>query len=106
MQRDSEVPANAVMRDVTIRGRREMIEKVKKIFQTVVQTNSAEVIMKLQSSRDGFEKMMIPNDKVGLVIGKGGNVIRDIQMRTKSRIQIPGKPIEGSDPPMRWVWEA
>ena len=29
MQRDSEVPANAVMRDVTIRGRREMIEKVK-----------------------------------------------------------------------------
>ena len=182
MQRDSEVPANAVMRDVTIRGRREMIVKVKKIFQTVVQTNSAEVIMKLQSSRDGFEKMMIPNDKVGLVIGKGGamikalmartvtqiqvphdvdrdnptlrpviitgdsenvleakkqiqaivdgqtgslpegmpvvtmtvpddkvglvigkggNVIRDIQMRTKSRIQIPGKPIEGSDPPMR-----
>ena len=175
------------MRDVTIRGRREMIEKVKKIFQTVVQTNSAEVIMKLQSSRDGFEKMMIPNDKVGLVIGKGGamikalmartvtqiqvphdvdrdnptlrpviitgdsenvleakkqiqaivdgqtgslpegmpvvtmtvpddkvglvigkggNVIRDIQMRTKSRIQIPGKPIEGSDPPMRWAWEA
>ena len=102
MQRDSEVPANAVMRDVTIRGRREMIEKVKKIFQTVVQTNSAEVIMKLQSSRDGFEKMMIPNDKVGLVIGKGGAMIKALMARTVTQIQVP-HDVDRDNPTLRPV---
>ena len=43
----------------------------------------------------------VPDDKVGLVIGKNGNIIKDIQMRTKAYIQIPGKPVEGSNPPVR-----
>lgn len=101
VQRENEVTNGSVMRDLTIRGRREMIDKVKDVVQTIVQTRKADIITTLQSSRDGFEKVSVPNDKVGLVIGKNGNIIKDIQMRTKAYIQIPGKPVEGSNPPVR-----
>ena len=43
----------------------------------------------------------IPDDKVGVVIGKGGATIKDLQSRHGCRIQIPQVPDVGTDPPMR-----
>ncbi len=43
----------------------------------------------------------IPDDKVGVVIGKGGATIKDLQNRHGCRIQIPQVPDAGSDPPVR-----
>lgn len=34
------------------------------------------------------ETLMVPNDKVGLVIGKGGATIRELQQRSGARIQV------------------
>ena len=38
--------------------------------------------------------LTIPDDKVGLVIGKGGGTIKGVQGRTGANIQIPGDPDE------------
>ncbi|CAN0231228.1 unnamed protein product, partial [Phaeothamnion confervicola] len=41
----------------------------------------------------------VPNDKVGLVIGKGGGTIKGIQMRTGTNVQVP--PAADADDPTR-----
>ena len=46
--------------------------------------------------------MKVPNDKVGLVIGKGGQTIKGIQQRTGTDIQVPPFP-DSDDPDMRTV---
>eukprot|EP01042_Synura_sphagnicola_P003002 gene3002-3681_t len=43
----------------------------------------------------------VPDDKVGIIIGKQGSTIKDIQMRTQTRIQIPTHADPGSNPPVR-----
>lgn len=80
------------MREITIKGRPEMIAKTKEIIKTVVETKSSDCIIKLQSSRDGFEKVPVPNDKVGLVIGKNGAVIKELMSKTATQIQVPHDP--------------
>ena len=32
--------------------------------------------------------MIVPNDKVGLIIGKGGETIKNLQNRSGARIQV------------------
>lgn len=47
--------------------------------------------------------MMVPDDKVGIIIGKGGATIKDIQNRLRVKVQIPPGPDAGSMPPMRTI---
>lgn len=47
--------------------------------------------------------MMVPDDKVGIIIGKGGATIKDIQNRHRVRVQIPPAADAGSMPPMRTI---
>jgi far upstream element-binding protein len=47
--------------------------------------------------------MHVPNDRIGFIIGKGGATIKDIQARTRTRIQIPTDVEPNTDPPMRVV---
>ena len=39
----------------------------------------------------------VPNDCVGLIIGKGGDTIRQLQMESGAKIQVAKKEIEGSN---------
>ena len=45
--------------------------------------------------------LSIPDDKVGVVIGKGGATIKEIQNRTRVKITIPQTCDPGSNPPTR-----
>lgn len=90
------------MRDVTIRGRQELVEKAKEAIKMVIQTGRSDVIASLQNSRDGFEKLPIPNDRVGLVIGRQGCVIKDLMARTCTQIQVPRDP-DRDNPEVRSV---
>ncbi|CAM9111484.1 unnamed protein product [Discosporangium mesarthrocarpum] len=47
--------------------------------------------------------VVIPDDKVGLIIGKGGSTIKEMQNRTGCRIQIPQQVDPGSNPATRRV---
>lgn len=48
-------------------------------------------------------EMKIPNERVGMVIGKGGSNIRELQAQTRTRIQLPPEPDPGSMPLVRSV---
>ena len=45
----------------------------------------------------------VPDEKVGVIIGKQGVTIKDIQSRTRTRIQIPPTSDPGSNPPIRTI---
>lgn len=56
-----------------------------------------------QNSATNALMMLVPDDKVGIIIGKGGATIKDIQNRLRVKVQIPPGPDAGSMPPMRTV---
>lgn len=45
----------------------------------------------------------VPQEKIGLIIGRGGSNIKDLQARTQTRVQIPPEAEPGSNPPARLV---
>ncbi|TYZ57701.1 hypothetical protein PybrP1_009244 [[Pythium] brassicae (nom. inval.)] len=47
--------------------------------------------------------MQVPNDRVGVIIGKRGETIKGIQDRNAVRIQVPPQPDPGSNPLVRTV---
>ena len=87
VEKDNNSNRGSVMRDVTIRGREEMVAKAK-VIQTMVQTGNADVIRSMQTSRDGFEMIPIAKDRVGLIVGTRGATIQDLQKRTGTTIQV------------------
>jgi far upstream element-binding protein len=40
--------------------------------------------------------MPVPNDCVGLIIGKGGETIRNLQLQSGAKIQVAKKEVAGS----------
>mmetsp|Transcript_23077 Transcript_23077/g.33798 ORF Transcript_23077/g.33798 Transcript_23077/m.33798 type:complete len:609 (-) Transcript_23077:193-2019(-) len=47
--------------------------------------------------------MLVPDDKVGIIIGRSGATIKDIQNRHNVRIQIPQSADPGTMPPVRTI---
>lgn len=68
-----------------------------------------EIFMTLQQeaagrgSTAGAVFLLVPDDRVGIIIGKQGATIKDIQNRLRVRVQVPQQPDPGSMPPMRTV---
>lgn len=48
-------------------------------------------------------QMLVPDDRVGIIIGKGGVTVKDIQNRLRVRVQIPQSADIGTNPPMRTI---
>jgi far upstream element-binding protein len=48
-------------------------------------------------------QMLVPDDRVGIIIGKGGATVKDIQTRHRVRVQIPQVADIGTNPPMRTI---
>lgn len=70
------------------------------IFMTL-QSQQQQQSQQQVSSLANAIHIAVPDDKVGLVIGKGGMTIKDIQSRTRVRIQIPQSADPGTNPPIR-----
>jgi len=47
--------------------------------------------------------LAVPDDKIGIVIGKGGATIKEIQNRLQCKVQIPQVADIGSNPPVRTI---
>lgn len=47
--------------------------------------------------------VIVPDERVGIIIGKGGATVKDIQNRLHVRVQIPQAPDFGSNPPVRTI---
>lgn len=94
-------PNNPEMRLITIRGTAEAKEAARFEIQSLVSE---------EPGRHGYGAtagstiyMQVPDDRVGVIIGKRGETIKGIQDRHAVRIQIPQVADPGSNPPVRTI---
>ncbi|KAE8985550.1 hypothetical protein PF005_g21636 [Phytophthora fragariae] len=95
-------PNHPEMRLITIRGTMEAKEAAKFEIQSMINEEPGQ--------RHGYGMasgqtiyMQVPDDRVGVVIGKRGETIKGIQDRHAVRIQIPQVADPGSNPPVRTI---
>lgn len=91
---------NPAVRTLTIGSNYEHnLEAIQKEIFNLVQASQSSVGSGVSSTIT----MSVPDDKIGLVIGKGGFNIKDIQQRTNCKVVIPQSPDAGSHPPVRTI---
>ncbi|KAA3477490.1 far upstream element-binding protein 1-like [Gossypium australe] len=93
VQRDMDADPNSVTRPVELVGTAEQISKAEQLINDVLaeaETGGSGIVSRRLTGQAGSEhfEMKIPNNKVGLVIGKGGETIKNMQARTGARIQV------------------
>ncbi|WJX35356.1 hypothetical protein P8452_23359 [Trifolium repens] len=91
--RDMDADPNSTMRMVELTGTSDAVASAEKLINDVLAeaeaggTGGGTRRMAAQSGGDEFA-MQIPNNKVGLIIGKGGETIKSMQASTGARIQV------------------
>uniref|UniRef100_A0A0A9B4K4 K Homology domain-containing protein n=1 Tax=Arundo donax TaxID=35708 RepID=A0A0A9B4K4_ARUDO len=101
--KDVDADSNAPTRSVELVGSLESIDKAEQIIKSVIAEaeaggSPALIARGFGSGQPGSEQfeMTVPDNKVGLIIGKGGETIKSLQTRSGARIQlIPQHPPEG-----------
>lgn len=109
----SDVPPGSETRPVKLKGGQQSVEQCRAKINQIISDRESELTggflpggvggggAHYGPGRDGGDgaqatnHLTIPDDKVGLVIGKGGGTIKGVQSRTGANIQIPGDPDEG-----------
>ncbi|KAL6502014.1 hypothetical protein OROGR_027147 [Orobanche gracilis] len=92
--RDMDADPNSSTRAVELMGTPDQIAKAEELINDVLSEadtgGSGSVSRRLTGQASGAEQfvMKVPNNKVGLVIGKGGETIKNMQARTGARIQV------------------
>ncbi|OAY70353.1 Far upstream element-binding protein 3, partial [Ananas comosus] len=109
--RDAQADPQSSTRPVELIGSLESINKAEKLIRDVIAEadagGSPALVAKgfgtVQSGAEQIE-IQVPNEKVGLVIGKGGETIKNLQTRSGARIQlIPQHLPEGDSSKERTV---
>nr|XP_043628627.1 far upstream element-binding protein 2-like [Erigeron canadensis] len=108
--RDMDADPHSLTREVELTGSEESIEKAERLIKDVLAEaesgGSGTVSRRVSGQSGGAEQfvMQIPSRKVGLVIGKGGETIKNFQASTGARIQvIPLHPPPGDTSTERTV---
>ncbi|GFZ16679.1 KH domain-containing protein [Actinidia rufa] len=92
--RDMDADPYSQTRTVELMGTPDQIAKAEQLIQDVLSEaesgGSGIVSRRVTGQQPGAEQfvMKIPNNKVGLVIGKGGETIKNMQARSGARIQV------------------
>lgn len=104
----SDVPAGSETRPVKLKGSRQSVEQCRGQISQIIKDRENELTggfipggvggnARYGPGQDGgadakaTNHLTIPDDEVGLVIGKGGGTIKGVQGRTGANIQIPGE---------------
>ncbi|KAG5225470.1 far upstream element-binding protein [Salix suchowensis] len=87
--RDMDADPNSPSRMVELMGTPEQISKAEQLINDA-EAGGSGTISRRYAGQGGSEhfSMKIPNNKVGLVIGKGGESIKNMQARSGARIQV------------------
>ncbi|KAL4296645.1 hypothetical protein GQ457_12G021000 [Hibiscus cannabinus] len=93
VQRDTDADPSSVTRPVELVGTAEQIAKAEQLINDVLaeaEAGGSGMVSRRMTGQAGSEhfEMKIPSNKVGLVIGKGGETIKSMQARTGARIQV------------------
>ncbi|KAJ9537397.1 hypothetical protein OSB04_030130 [Centaurea solstitialis] len=92
--RDMDADPHSLTREVELTGSAESIAKAEQLIKDVLAEaesgGSGIVSRRVSGPPGGAEQfvMQVPNNKVGLVIGKGGETIKNMQASTGARIQV------------------
>ncbi|KAG7552600.1 K Homology domain type 1 [Arabidopsis thaliana x Arabidopsis arenosa] len=102
--RDSEADPNSALRPVEIIGTVACIENAEKLISAVIAEaeagGSPALVARGHPSTHAIGipeqiEIKVPNDKVGLIIGRGGETIKNMQTRSGARIQLIPQHAEG-----------
>lgn len=85
LARDSELPPGAKERQVTISGTEEQIKTATNLIQDIINDKDGG---RGRSSRELKKDIQVPTSKVGLLIGKGGSVIKEMKAESGAHIQV------------------
>ncbi|KAG6501252.1 far upstream element-binding protein 2-like [Zingiber officinale] len=93
--RDMDADPNSLTRSVEIVGTSEQISRAEQLINDVLAEADSGASATIASRKfgcvpSGVEQfqMKVPNNKVGMVIGKGGESIKNMQARSGARIQV------------------
>ncbi|CAD5327468.1 unnamed protein product [Arabidopsis thaliana] len=102
--RDSEADPSSALRPVEIIGSVACIESAEKLISAVIAEaeagGSPALVARGHPSTHAIGipeqiEIKVPNDKVGLIIGRGGETIKNMQTRSGARIQLIPQHAEG-----------
>lgn len=113
IMRDAEADPNRLTRPVEIIGTSENIKKAEELINAVIAEadagGSPSLIARGLTSSHSIAtaeqiQLQVPNEKVGLIIGRGGETIKSLQTRSGARIQlIPQNLPEGDESKERTI---
>ncbi|XP_047154796.1 far upstream element-binding protein 1-like [Vigna umbellata] len=91
--RDMDADPNSANRTVELMGTPEAIASAEKLINEVLaeaESGGSGIVARRLTGQAGSDEfvMRIPNNKVGLIIGKGGETIKNMQASTGARIQV------------------
>ncbi|KAL6985514.1 hypothetical protein U1Q18_018890 [Sarracenia purpurea var. burkii] len=88
--RDMDADPNSPTRMVELTGTPDQIAKAEQLIHEVLSEAEAGGSGRVTGQPSGSEQfvMKVPNNRVGLVIGKGGETIKNMQARSGARIQV------------------
>ena len=91
---DQNVPAGQP-RVITYRGTRKTVDFAKRLVQMLCQENASEADLPLGEAKRVF--LQVPAGSVGKIIGRGGEMIRELQSRSQAKIQVDHHGSSGLD---------
>jgi far upstream element-binding protein len=96
--KESDMKPGETLRLVVLRGSEEgVVEAKRRVDELVRERSAGNKNTKALEQMEAYSfvlKVPVPNDKVGVIIGKGGNIVKGIQERTNTMIHIPHTPDE------------
>ncbi|KAL0917666.1 hypothetical protein M5K25_012745 [Dendrobium thyrsiflorum] len=102
--RDGDNDPHSSMRHVELTGTMENINKAEQLIKDVIAEANAGgspslVAKGFSTPQSGGEQieMQIPSDKVGMIIGRGGETIKNLQTKTGARIQLLPQNLPNGD---------
>lgn len=106
--KESDMKPGETLRSIVLKGSKDNVNEAKKRIDDIIQTQQTKMgggvstNSNIQKELDlpFITKLPVPNDKVGIIIGKGGMTIKGVQERTRSTVQIPQGP-DADNPAVR-----
>mmetsp|Transcript_22500 Transcript_22500/g.31726 ORF Transcript_22500/g.31726 Transcript_22500/m.31726 type:complete len:628 (-) Transcript_22500:732-2615(-) len=97
---DQNVPAGSP-RIITYRGTRKTIDFAKQLVQMLCSENGKEADLPLGEATR--KQLVVPASVIGKIIGRGGEMIRELQSKSQAKIQVDHTGSGGIDPNSRQV---
>lgn len=86
---------------ITYRGTRKTIDFAKQLVHLLCQENVNEADLPLGEAKREF--LVVPASSVGKIIGRGGEMIRELQSRSQAKIQVDHRGASGLDASQKQV---